>query len=169
MTSIALTIGCGGKPSTESANAAANNSVDPTVLADGTTLMVVESPSGIKSEVKTYPTGAVIQLTRVTRPDGRRDATVKMRNGYTVDLQDRDDIDRAIEMSSEGLVAAVKKIPGAAEYATAPASTPTVTTPQETKPEVKKEEKPVPMKVINEGKPSKPTDKPKPASTKKRQ
>ena len=156
---------CSDKSSVES-EAAASKSAEPVMQPDGTTLMVAETDSGIKSELKTFPNGVLIQVARVTRPDGRRIATVKLRNGYTVDLQDLYDIDRAIEMSSDELVAAVKKIPGAAAYADAPP--PPVNTPEEPKPEVKKVEKPQPMKVLNEGKPSKPTDKTKPAISKKR-
>ncbi len=163
--------GCSEKPSAESANtnAAANNSVNPEIRADGSTLMVAEGNNGIKSEIKTFPTGAIIQVSRASWPDGRRVATVKMRNGYSVDLQDRADIDRAIEMSSDEVIAAVSKIPGAAEAAAASAApAPTVTKPQETKPEVKKGEKPVPVKVLNEGVPATPGDKTKPKPTKKR-
>jgi hypothetical protein len=167
---VGLAAGCSEKPSSESANtnAALSSSPETEVKPDGTTLMVNESKSGIKSEIKTFPEGALLQVVRVSWPDGRRVATIKMRNNYSVDLQDKNDIDRAIEMSGDELIAAVKKIPGAVEYATAP-PTPTVTKPQETKAEVKKEEKPVPVKVINEGGPSKPTDKSKPVASKKRQ
>jgi hypothetical protein len=169
ITSLALAVGCSGKPEAESAsaNAAASSAAEPEIQADGSILLVNESKSGIKSEIKTFPEGVLLQVVRASWPDGRRVATVKMRNGYSVDLQDRNDIERAIEMSGDELVTAVKKIPGAAEYATTPTA-PTVTKPQEAKPEVKKGEKPVPAKVINEGEPSKPTDKSKPATSKKR-
>ncbi len=172
LASLALAVGCNGKPEAESANAsaAASSAAEPVVQPDGTTLMVNESKSGIKSEIKMFPEGALLQVVRASWPDGRRVATVKMRNGYSVDLQDKTDIDRALEMSGDELVAAVNKIPGAAAYTAAPpAPAPTVTKAQETKPEVRKEEKPVPAKVINEGAPSKPTDKSKSAASKKRQ
>jgi hypothetical protein len=170
LASLALAVGCSGKPEAETANAsaAASSAAEPEVQPDGTTLMVNESKNGIKSEIKMFPEGALLQVVRASWPDGRRVATVKMRNGYSVDLQDKTDIDRALEMSGDELVAAVNKIPGAAAYTAAPPAPP-VTKAQETKPEVKKEEKPVPVKVINEGAPSKPTDKSKSANSKKRQ
>ena len=158
--------GC-SKSSEESPNAAANNVVSPEVQPDGTTMMIAEGQNGLKSEVKTFPTGIIIQVTRVSKPDGTRTATVRLRNGYSTDLQDRADIDRAIEMTSDELVAAVKKVPGAAEYATA-APTPTSNAAPESKPEVKKDEKPAPTKVLNEGSPSSPTDKSKPKPSPKK-
>ena len=166
--SLAVAAGCSGKSSTGS-EAAASSGVEPVVQADGSTLMVVETEVGIKSEVKTFPGGIFAQVSRTTRPDGRRNAAVKLRNGYAVELQDRNDIDRAIEMSNDELLAALKKIPGAAEYATAPPPPPAVTTPPETAPAVKKEEKPQPAKVLNEGTPSKAGNKTKPATSKKRE
>src|SRR5215208_4924344 len=99
--SLALAVGCSGKPEADSANAAAAASATPEteIKPDGTTLLVNESKSGIKSEIKTFPEGALLQVVRASWPDGRRVATVKMRNGYSVDLQDKNDIERAIEMS----------------------------------------------------------------------
>ena len=84
-----------------------------TQQADGSTLTVTEA-SGIKSEVRFFPKGDVSQVSRASRPDGRRAVSVKFRDGRTADLREPADIDRAIEASNEEIAAMALKVLGAA-------------------------------------------------------
>ncbi|MEW6125427.1 MAG: hypothetical protein AB1757_00065 [Acidobacteriota bacterium] len=151
---------CAKKPGEETAPT--YKSAEPEVRQDGSTMMVAESETGIKSEVKTFPASSdVAQVTRASWPDGRRSVTIVMRSGLTVDLRDQEDIDRALEMSAEELSAAVKKLGDGVGTMTAPvvAASPSATSQEpEPKPEAKKAENPEPLKVHNEN-PAKPKDK----------
>lgn len=101
--------GCAKEPAKDEASSTPNYTAQDTPQADGSTLSVTEA-NGVKSEVRTFPQGDVIQVSRATRPDGRRHATVKMRDGRSADLQDRSDIDRIIEMTSAEIAAAALKV-----------------------------------------------------------
>ena len=84
-----------------------------TQQSDGSTLTTTEA-NGIKSEVRFFPKGDVVQVSRASRPDGRRFVSVKFRDGRTADLRELADIDRAIEVSNEEIAAMALKALGVA-------------------------------------------------------
>ena len=114
LASVSMLAGCAKDPSggygSKSDSSAPYATAQPTAQADGSTLTVSETDNGIKSEVRYFQKGEVAQVSRATWPDGRRSATVILRDGSTVTLQDRADIDQAIEAPVETIVAAAKKV-----------------------------------------------------------
>ena len=110
--SLTILAGCAKEPSKENASKTASTpyaTAQPTEQTDGSTVTVSESDNGIKSEVRYFPKGDVAQVSRATWPDGRRAVTVIFRDGNTVALQERADIDQAIEASNEAITAIAKK------------------------------------------------------------
>jgi len=111
--SLTMLAGCAKNPTKENGSKTASSTpyetAQPTEQADGSTLTVAETDNGIKSEVRFFPKGEVVQVSRATWPDGRRAATVKFRDGSGVDLQERADIDQVIEASNEAIAAIAKK------------------------------------------------------------
>jgi hypothetical protein len=126
--SLTMLAGCAKDPTKENASKTASTpyaTAQPTEQADGSTLTVSETDNGIKSEVRFFPKGDVAQVSRATWPDGRRAVAVIFRDGTTVALQERADIDQAIEASNEAIAAIAKKamaVGGSAK--TAPVTTP---------------------------------------------
>ncbi len=109
--SLSMMAGCAKDPAKEKAsNTAPYVSAQPVEQADGSTLTVSESENGIRSEVRYFQQGEIAQVSRATWPDGRRAASVIFRDGNTVSLQERSDIDQAIEVSNEAIAATAKKV-----------------------------------------------------------
>jgi hypothetical protein len=105
--------GCAKNPSqSANANATAYQSAEPVTQQDGSTITTSVSPNGIKSEVRYFPTGEVVQVSRATWPEGRRIATVKFRDGRTVDLQDVADSDQVMTAANEAIATIALKVMG---------------------------------------------------------
>lgn len=113
--SIALLLvfaGCAKEPGKEAANSntAIFEAPAPVDQADGSNITTNES-NGIKSEVRSFPQGVLIQISRASWPDGRQAASVRFRDGRTVDLQDAAEVEQVMTASSETIVAmALKKM-----------------------------------------------------------
>lgn len=108
---LALTIlaaGCAKQPNSGSGSSTPNYAATETPQTDGSIITASEE-NGIKSEVRFFPEGDIAQVSRVSRPDGRRYATVKFRDGRSTDLQEAADIERVMEASSAELAAAAAK------------------------------------------------------------
>ncbi|MBI3651254.1 MAG: hypothetical protein HY231_09440 [Acidobacteria bacterium] len=111
---IALTLtllGC-SKEAKNNENAAPYVSAEPMNQTDGSTLTTSTAPNGIKSEVRFFPIGEVVQVSRASWPDGRRVATVIFRDGRSVDLQDPADTEQVITASNEAIAALALKVMG---------------------------------------------------------
>jgi hypothetical protein len=116
--SIALMLvlaGCAKDPDKGAANsnAALFEAPVPVDQADGSNITTTTAPNGIKSEVRSFPQGQLIQISRASWPDGRQAATVRFRDGRTVDLQDTADIEQVMTASSDTIVAIALKKMGA--------------------------------------------------------
>jgi hypothetical protein len=111
---LAAFAGCAKNPSPEAnANASHYEAAEPVTQADGSSILSSTSPSGIKSEVRYFPTGEVVQVSRASWPEGRRVATVKFRDGHSVDLTDPADNDQVMTASNEAIAAIARKAMGA--------------------------------------------------------
>jgi hypothetical protein len=115
--SIALVLvfaGCAKEPAKETAgsNVAAYETPTPVDQADGSTITTATAPNGTKSEVRAFPQGILIQISRATWPDGRRVATVRFRDGRAVDLQNAADTEQVMTASSETIAAIALKTAG---------------------------------------------------------
>ena len=126
--SLTMLAGCAKDPTKDNASKTASSTpyatAQPTAQPDGSTVTVSESDNGIKSEVRFFPKGDVAQVSRASWPDGRRAVTVIFRDGNTVALQERADIDQAIEASNEAIAAIAKKaLAGGVSAKTAPVTT----------------------------------------------
>ena len=115
--SIALLLvfaGCAKDPGKEAANANASTYGVPLPVdqEDGSTITTATAPNGLKSEVRHFPQGVLIQISRATWPDGKRAATVRFRDGRTVDLQDAADTEQVMTASGEAIAAIALKIMG---------------------------------------------------------
>lgn len=69
---------------------------------DGSTV-VVNTEQGVKSEARTFQSGEVVRATRVTKPDGSRRGVVELRDGRTVELSEKSDIDSLMDASAESI------------------------------------------------------------------
>lgn len=74
--------------------------------ADGSTVAVSTAPDNTKTEVRTFETGEIARVTRVTRPDGTRTATVEYRDGRKVELEDESAIEQAMEATGDAIAEA---------------------------------------------------------------
>jgi hypothetical protein len=112
--SLLLLAGCAKNPNsqTTNANAAPYQAPEPVAQTDGSDITTTSAPNGIKSEVRSFPQGALIQISRATWPDGRQAATVRFRDGRAVDLKEAADIEQAMTASSETMVAIALKTAG---------------------------------------------------------
>lgn len=81
----------------------ATKSDQSAVKQDGSTVVVSTEPGGIKSEVRTFPSGEVARVTRITRPDGSQKAVVEFRDGRTTELSEKSDIDSLMDASAESI------------------------------------------------------------------
>jgi hypothetical protein len=106
--------GCAKNPAKDAnTNAAPYVSAEPVTQEDGSMIMTSTSPNGIKSEVRYFPTGEVAQVSRATWPEGRRVATVRFRDGRTVDLPDPAENDQVMTAPNEAIAALAIKVMGA--------------------------------------------------------
>jgi hypothetical protein len=110
-------VGCAKTPATGSKDANANvapvETIEPVEQSDGSQIMTVTSPNGIKSEVRHFSTGVLVQISRAIWPDGRRAVSVRFRDGRAVDLYEAADIEQAMTASSETMAAIALKAMGA--------------------------------------------------------
>jgi hypothetical protein len=99
--------GCARDPGKEAANsnAALYEAPVPVAQADGSDITTTIAPNGTKAEVRSFPQGQLIQISRASWPDGRQAATVKFRDGRTVDLQDTAEIEQVMTASSDTIAA----------------------------------------------------------------
>ena len=76
---------------------------------DGSTISVATEPDGSKREERSFKSGEVARVSRVTRSDGTRTATVEMRDGRRAELKEEGEVEKALEASSDWLVTAASK------------------------------------------------------------
>jgi hypothetical protein len=76
---------------------------------DGSTISVATEPDGTKREERSFKSGEVARVSRVTRSDGTRTATVEMRDGRRAELKEEGEVEKALEASSDWLVSAASK------------------------------------------------------------
>lgn len=77
---------------------------------DGSTVVVSTNQNGIKSESRTFPSGDISRVTRITYPDGRQRALVEYREGgRSVELKEKSEIDSLMEASADNIKAAAAK------------------------------------------------------------
>lgn len=76
---------------------------------DGSTVSVSTESDGSKREERSFKSGEVARVSRVTRADGTRSATVEMRDGRRAELKEEGEVEKALEASSEWLVSAANK------------------------------------------------------------
>ncbi|HVF89914.1 MAG TPA: hypothetical protein VNH22_07595, partial [Blastocatellia bacterium] len=63
---------------------------------DGSTVSVATEPDGSKREERSFKSGEVTRVSRVTRPNGTRTATVEMRDGRRAELKDQNEVEKAL-------------------------------------------------------------------------
>jgi hypothetical protein len=114
--SLLLLAGCAKNPNSQStnSNAAPYQAPEPVAQSDGSDITTTSAPNGIKSEVRSFPQGVLIQISRATWPDGRQAATVRFRDGRAVDLKEAADVEQAMTASSETMAAIALKTAGLA-------------------------------------------------------
>jgi hypothetical protein len=76
---------------------------------DGSTVAVSTAPDGTKTEVRRFKSGDVARVTRTTPRGGESTATVEFSDGRKVELEDKSDIERAMDATSDAIVAAANK------------------------------------------------------------
>lgn len=76
---------------------------------DGSVVVVSTSPNGIRTEARTFPSGDVSRVTRITATNGRRRGLVEFRDGRSAEIKDENEIDRVIEASANTVGAAAIK------------------------------------------------------------
>ena len=80
-----------------------------TVEKDDSTIVTSTAADKTKTEVRTFKSGEVARVTRVTRADGERTATVEFRDGRKVELEDDSAIERAMEDTASAIADAGNK------------------------------------------------------------
>lgn len=77
---------------------------------DGSTVVVNTGQGGIKTEARTFPSGDISRVTRITYPDGRQRALVEYREGgRSVELKEKSEIDSLMEASADSIKTAATK------------------------------------------------------------
>jgi len=76
---------------------------------DGSSISVATDSDGSKREERTFKSGEVARVSRVTRPNGTRTATVELRDGRRAELKDEGEVAKALEASGEWLVDAANR------------------------------------------------------------
>lgn len=71
---------------------------------DGSTVAVTTDPSGTKTEERTFKSGEVARVTRTTNPEGRRRATIELRDGRKAEVEDQGLVEKTIEAPAAWLV-----------------------------------------------------------------
>src|ERR1700754_197420 len=69
--------------------------------ADGSTVTISTAPNGLKSEVRTFESGEIARVTRMTYPNGTNRAVVEYRDGRAVELKDENDIGSLMDTSAD--------------------------------------------------------------------
>ena len=108
---------CAHNEADRNANSAANNgnvsgaarSPAEVEKEDGSTVSVSTESDGSKREERSFKSGEVARVSRVTRADGTRSATVEMRDGRRAELKEKGEVEKALEASSEWLVSAADR------------------------------------------------------------
>jgi hypothetical protein len=95
-------MGCDQRSASENTNSSPQSARE-VEKEDGSTVAVTDAPDGTKTEVRSFKTGEVARVTRTTRPGGSRSATVEMRDGRRVELEDEGDIERAMDASADAI------------------------------------------------------------------
>lgn len=103
-----LTFGAAGcsSNSSDSVNASLPKSEKDVEKEDGSTVSVSTAPNGTKTEARTFPSGDVARVTRITSPNGRRRALVEFRDTRVIEMRDGNEVDRVIEASADTVRAA---------------------------------------------------------------
>jgi hypothetical protein len=76
---------------------------------DGSTVVVSHASNGTKTEARTFPSGDVARVTRITAPNGQRRAIVEFRDTRSAEIKDENDIGNIIEASADTVKSAATK------------------------------------------------------------
>jgi hypothetical protein len=76
---------------------------------DGSTVVVSASSNGTRTEARTFPSGDVARVTRITTPNGHRRAIAEFRDTTTVEIKDGNEVDRVIEATADAVKSAAVK------------------------------------------------------------
>src|SRR5215216_445270 len=79
------------------------------VKEDGSTVVVSASPNGTRTEARSFPSGDVARVTRITTPNKHRRAIVEFRDTSTVEIKDGNEVDRVIEAPADAVQSAAVK------------------------------------------------------------
>ncbi|HKY06554.1 MAG TPA: hypothetical protein VJQ56_16775 [Blastocatellia bacterium] len=71
---------------------------------DGSTVAVTTDSAGTKTEERTFKSGEVARVTRTTSPEGRRRASIELRDGRKAEVEDQSLVEKTIEAPAEWLV-----------------------------------------------------------------
>lgn len=71
---------------------------------DGSTVAVTTDTAGTKTEERTFKTGEVARVTRTTSAEGRRRATIELRDGRKAEVEDQSLVEKTIEAPADWLV-----------------------------------------------------------------
>ena len=77
--------------------------------SDGSKVATTTAADGTRTEVRTFPSGDVSRVTRITPPGGKPKVIVDLRNGKRTEFEDQSDIDRAMEATGDAIAAAARK------------------------------------------------------------
>jgi hypothetical protein len=77
--------------------------------ADGSTIKTAISPSGAKTETRTFASTEIASVTRTTYPDQSQHGVVEYTDGRTVEIKDNHDIGALMETTVENIKEAASK------------------------------------------------------------
>jgi hypothetical protein len=107
-----VTVFSGCRGGSEQANA--NSQPAPVQKDDGSVVTVSELQHGAKLEMRTFASGEIEKVERISRPNGTRQALVYFRDNPsgTKGLTDPNDIERVMEASPDEIKQAVARASG---------------------------------------------------------
>jgi hypothetical protein len=77
--------------------------------SDGSVVSTTIAPDGTKTEVRSFETGDIVRITRTTRSSGERAVMVEYRDGRTAKLEDKNDIEQAMDATADTIMMAANK------------------------------------------------------------
>ena len=77
--------------------------------ADGSIVATSQLQDGTKTEVRSFETGEVARVTRMTSPGGERTATVEFRDDRKVEMEDESFVEQAMDATGDAIAVAANK------------------------------------------------------------
>jgi hypothetical protein len=77
--------------------------------SDGSIVSTTVAQDGTKTEVRTFETGDIARITRTTSSNGERMVMVEYRDGRTAQLEDKNDIEQAMDATADAIKMAADK------------------------------------------------------------